>query len=142
MSSITVNAENERVITDILVVGYTLQETEKYAISIPNEIIGIIFLFWFIDVCDEWDKSLCSEYANINGQCVKFKNDKICSIFGIKSVEKGIFEWKLEFKTEIKWCCIGIIQDELDILRKSQDSCDHFWKPIPKNTTTPKNKNT
>ena len=112
MSSCGVDAEGERIIADVLIAGFTHETSKSYGIVIPDEIIGVIFMFWFIDVCDEWDKSLNGGSVTIDGQCAKVTKDKLCSIFGKKSVGTGIFEWRLRFKTYIDWCSIGIIRDD------------------------------
>ena len=49
-------------------------------------------------------------------------NNRSCSVFGMKRVEKGIFEWRIKLKTKIKWFCIGLIKDEIKVLQKNQIS--------------------
>ena len=44
----------------------------------------------------------------------------VCSVFGRQSVENGIFEWKLKFKTKIEWICIGVIKDDETIMKENQ----------------------
>ena len=71
MSSLVIDAEGQRITNDILIVGFIHETARKYYITIPNEIIGIIFRFCFIDVCDESDKSLCGWNVIINEQTAK-----------------------------------------------------------------------
>ena len=69
MSSVAVDSESQRLVTDVLIAGYTHETVKLYGITMPDEIIGVIFTFWFLDDCDEWDKSLFHESVNIDGQC-------------------------------------------------------------------------
>lgn len=124
--SLIVDAKGEHITTDILITGFIHDTTNNNDIIIPNEIIGIIFAFWFIDTCDKWDKSLCHETVNIAGQCVKLKKDNMCSIFGTKSVEKDVFEWRLRYKTRVR-CEIGIIEDDIEILTTYQTSSGYMY---------------
>ena len=125
MSSATVDVEGNRVITDVLVAGYTHETTNMYDLVIPNEIVGIIFIFWFIDACDQWDQSFCHESVDFYSRCVKMTDEGVFSIFGMKSVKSGIFEWELEFKTYVTRGAVGLIQDSPEILRKYHKS-DNF----------------
>lgn len=122
MSALTVDAKGKRVVSDILITGYIHEAANSNNMVIPTEIIGLILAFWFIDICDKWDESLCHKAVHIDGSCVKLQEDRICSIFGTESVEKGIFEWRLKYKTAISWCLIGIIKDDLEYLKKYQNS--------------------
>ena len=113
----SVDSDGNRIMTDILVSGYIHDHETEYEVIIPQEIVGVTFMFWLIQFCDFWDHSLCHEVADINGQHVKLKED-VASIFGIQSITKGSFEWRIKFITDINWICIGIIKDDPEILRK------------------------
>ena len=126
MSSVAVDSKGQRLMTDVLIAGFTHRASKLYGISIPNEIIGVIFMFWFIDVCDEWDESLSGEPVTIDGQCAKMTKHRFCSIFGKKSVGTGVFEWRLRLKTNIGWCGIGIIRDDKQTLIDNQSSNIYF----------------
>ena len=72
MESFTVDSHGKRIKTDILVCGYVRDMMNEYKLEIPDEIIGLCFLFWFIKVCDQWDESLCdTELTDIDGSCCK-----------------------------------------------------------------------
>ena len=90
--SASLDSSGNRIVSDILIAGFTHESTIEYNIAIPDEIIGVIVMFWFVDVCDEWDKSLADEAVIIDGQCVKLEKSKMCTIFGTKSVTSGSFE--------------------------------------------------
>ena len=122
MSSVAVDSRGQRIVSDVLIAGFTHEASKLYGMTIPNEVIGVIFIFWFIDVCDEWDKSLSHESVNIVGQCAKMTKDTHCSIFGKQSINKDIFEWNLKLNTNIDRFWIGIIRDDTETLIKNQDT--------------------
>ncbi len=116
-----------RIVTDILVSGYVHQIMDELKLSIPNEIIGLVFSFWFIDVCDTWSKSFsCSLFDIDDDEILKVNKSKdhnygavwLLSAFGNQSVEKGTFEWKIKFINRIQWICIGIINDDKESIEK------------------------
>ena len=56
MSTLQVDHNGNRIRTDILICGYLREEIEdKLKILIPSEIQKLCFVYWFIDICDEWD---------------------------------------------------------------------------------------
>ena len=60
--SVIFDCNGKRIKTDILTAGYLREEIEnKYKISIPSEIKRLCFDYWFINICDEWDKTLYDE---------------------------------------------------------------------------------
>ena len=127
MSSLCFDANGNRIQTDVLVSGYIREFTNECNSDIPSDIIKLCFLFWFIDVCDEWDKSLCHQLVDINGGCFKLSDniafsDKIycCTAFGTHTVDHGIFVWRMKFKTNMTWICIGVIPDKSDLLKEEQ----------------------
>lgn len=120
MSTFIVDANCQRVTTDVLIAGFTHEASKVYKIAIANEIIGVIFMFWYIEVCDEWDRSFCADSINIVGSCAKSVEGGHSSAFGKKIVEKGIFEWRLKFNTDINYCYIGIIRDNPQVLTINQ----------------------
>ena len=119
-----VDAKGDRILTDILVAGFVHEGSMNHKLTIPNEMIGIIFMYWLITVCDEWDDSISHESVNIDGPFAHFTKSKPFSVFGKKSIETGIFEWKLRLKTRIDWCCIGLIKDEMEVLKSNQTKND------------------
>ena len=122
MASCSVDSNGRTIQTDILVYGYIRNVMEEHQLEIPDEIIGVCFVFWFIQTCDAWDESLCTDFAAINGQYAKLNAGKISTLFGSKSVDSGSYEWRIKFVTKIPWCCLGIIKDELDILKMKKTS--------------------
>lgn len=121
-----VDAFGKRILDDILVSGFTHEVDQRYNLTIPDEIISIIFMFWLINVCDEWDQSLTDGAIHFDGQCAKWMKEQRNSIFGKKSVESGTFEWRFRFKRKISWCCIGLIEDESEILKSNQRNNWYF----------------
>ena len=122
------DTNNNAIKTDILVSGY-IRQLFNIAM-IPSEILHLCFLFWFIDICDQWDKSLIDEYAEIDGSRFKMKENPNpwdidgCVAFGTHSVEEGeIFQWKLRFNTKMKWIYIGICADEPKLLAMADQDC-------------------
>ena len=129
MSSLCYDHAGNRVTTDILVSGYIREFVDKFRTGIPNEIIKLCFSFWLIDVCDEWDKSLCHKFAEINESVFTLVDDytqgkdgvHCCTAFGTHSIKEGeIFEWTLRLNTKISWICIGVCPDEPDSLRENK----------------------
>ena len=55
-----------RITTDILVAGHTTHCMKQYTLDIPDEIIRLLFMFWFVPYSDEWDRSLIDERVNID----------------------------------------------------------------------------
>ena len=144
MASFAVDAEGQRIKTDILVSGYIRHNINQYGIQIPDELIGLFFLLWFIDVCDNWDELSCHQtLVDIDGACVQlnenyeYGKDNIwgCTIYGSHVVREEVFKWCLEFKTAIHWICIGIIVDKKEEIEKNKHSneygidigCGCFW---------------
>ena len=113
------DSNGKRIKTDILVFGYIRNVMNEYRIEIPDEIIRVCFLFWFMNVCDEWDKSLChSQYVDIDESCAKLNDgyksrgflDWCCTLFGSQSVKNGVFKWHVQFNSSIEWICIGLLK--------------------------------
>ena len=119
MALFAVDSNGQRIKTDILVCGYVRNIMDEYKIEIPDEIIGLCFLFWFIQVCDEWDEALYDEERiEIDGLCGKWHG--YASLFGSKIVESGTFKWSLKLKSQITWGCIGIIKNDKSIIEESK----------------------
>ena len=118
---------NKKIKSDIVVFGYIREQIiEQYKINIPMQMIKLCYLFWFIDTCDKWDKSLCHQIVQINGSSVKLDDDvewtperpMLCTIYGCNSIKTGqIFTWKLRFNSYVYFCCIGVIHDKINILK-------------------------
>lgn len=120
-SSVVVDG-SDNVTTEILVAGYTRETIETFKIVMPNEIIGVIFMFWFIDIGDEWDQSLSHEAVTIVGQCAKLTRRIFSLIYGRLSVASGIYEWRSKFRTGVNYCFIGIIHDDQQKLIKNRNT--------------------
>ena len=115
MATLQVDADGNRIETDILISGYLRQDIEnQLEMMIPPEIKGLCFQYWFIKVCDE-----CKDDAEFAGQTVKrmVKNQHL-TIYGRHSVQKGLFEWRLMVKSVNSGICIGIIEDKDEYLKK------------------------
>ena len=124
MATYTVGKDGKRIITDILVCGYSRQAADEYNMTIPKEIIRLCFIFWFIPVCDEWSKELSYSGYDIDGANAKLdtsdNEDGLLTLFGIHRITKGIFEWKIKFKSNIDWICIGVIVDDAKALEENK----------------------
>ena len=53
MATFTVDAEGNRIQTDILVAGWIRECAKTNKLEIPNDITNTCFVFWFIKVCEE-----------------------------------------------------------------------------------------
>ena len=116
MSTVTVDKDGNRIITDVLISGYLRKEIEKkHKILIPYEIKQLCFDFWFINVCDQWDiKSSKQSNIQFDGkQIAKCNNNVFRSIYGCHCVSSGEFEWKLNLKKIGRLgICVGIVQND------------------------------
>ena len=127
MATFAVDVQGNRIKTDILVVGYVRNITAECNLGIPSDIIGICFAYWFIKVCDEWDKKLMANHVKIDGQQVELTEDEHASIFGCRIIDKGSYSWTIQFKTDIKWIAIGIVEDDPEIMKNMQThNCFNF----------------
>ena len=124
-----VDSSGNRIKTDILSTGYIRQEIEKNGkLLIPAEIKQICFDYWFIHVCDEWDKQYSNDKYEINGSCIKLKGEegRKSSAYGKHVVESGIYSWEIKIKSPlIHWVCIGVIQDDDKLLKKHRNNSDY-----------------
>ena len=93
MASFHVDSNGERIKTDILVSGYIKNAMKQHRLEIPDEIIGLCFLFWLIKVCDQWDAASSHDEINIKGQYaeVSTKHNGWRTLFGTHIVKTGIF---------------------------------------------------
>ena len=127
MSVIFVDCDGKRIKTDILTAGYLREEIEdKYKIRIPSEIKRLCFDYWFINICDKWDKTTCDhKLIEISGQIIEaISNDYQASILGCNCISNDQFEWILRLIKNVGGgVCIGIIKnlsdDEVSKYRKS-----------------------
>lgn len=122
MASVAVDKNGSSITTDILVSGHVRNCMKEYAFDIPDEIIGILFIFWFIPFCDEWERSLIDERVKIDKQCATLTDNGSCTLFGSHSVDAETFTWKLKFNTTINWITIGVIKDSPDILEAGKNT--------------------
>ena len=128
MSSLNVDANGNRIKTDVLVSGYLRRCGNEFQLLIPDDITNVCFIFWFISVCDEWDKSMSHSLCIINNESIKLPREpefsregtNMVSAYGSHSVSSGSFEWKIRFKSKITWICIGVIKDEIKLLLDNQ----------------------
>ena len=121
MASFSVDSNGQRIKTNILVSGFIKNIMNEHKLDIPDDIIGVCFLFWLIKTCDAWDQSLCHESVNIDGSCAMMSDDsECCTLFGTQTVESGVFKWYLKLATKIKWACIGIIKNEKRIIEDNK----------------------
>ena len=125
MASACVYYKGKRIKTDILVSGWIRNIKRRNKVSMPRDIIELCFKFWFIDICDEWDKKYIDESdVTLQGQCITMKDTwnpesgAQRSFYGCYSVEEGVYEWIIRFNTEMSWICIGIIEDDQELLKK------------------------
>ena len=134
--ALPVDNEGNRIRTDILTSGYIRQEIEeKLELLIPSDIKQLCFVYWFINVCDEWDIKYTNDKYQVNGQCLKlfksgdgfddFLNFGQPSAFGTHSVEGGTFLWRIKFNTDVKWICLGVIQDDETLFIKHANDGNH-----------------
>ena len=87
--------------------------------------IGICFAFWLINVCDEWDIDSSSDNIEVNGQTAKWLKSIDGSMYGCHGVDKGSYSWTITFKKDIEWACIGVIEDDPEVLKRFQHSYDY-----------------
>ena len=137
MSSSCFDAHGNRVKTDILVAGYVRDGTGNVTVDIPVDIIQICFTFWFIDICDQWDKSLCNEHVMIDrdtlpsddGQYTDSSYDHRWG-FGTEVIEHGTFKWRFRSDANMRYINVGVIPDiselikDLNIESKSKEASD------------------
>ena len=131
MSTLSVDSAGNRITTDILIAGYVHDFEREFTLesSIPNEIIGVIFMFWFVDVCDDWDTSLCGEEFDIDGEYAKLiEVGQTYNLYGMKSVRTGSWEWKIKAATNIPFLCVGIIKDDENVLKFHKKKYEYFNK--------------
>ena len=68
----------------------------------------------------------------IDGQCVKLEypqgdGDHQRTFYGCNVIESGVFSWKIKFLCDLDWICIGIIEDDIDVLKRfMSDGCSWF----------------
>ena len=137
MSTLAVDHNGNQIKTDILTGGYLRQVIEdKFHIKIPSEIKHLCFVFWLINICDEWDHTLyTTEKMKIDGQIVTSTAKGFSSIVGRHRVSSGQFEWKLRHFGVIG-VCIGVIEDlpakeisySLNKLNYDHDGYGAFWE--------------
>ena len=132
MPTFQVDSAGNRIKTDILSTGYIRQQIENvFKLLIPSEIKYLCFQFWFINVCDEWDKKFSNNAYQIDGQCVttniSISEEYQASAFGSHIVESGIYSWIIKLNTDIDWICIGVIQNDEKILKEYVNSADYEY---------------
>ena len=126
MSTFTVDADGKRINTDILISGYIRNISNRFKLLIPIDIIQICFQYWLITICDEWDKKLSSDKVAGDGQIVTAGTSaSYASIYGCLGIDKGSYTWQVKLKSEVRWFCMGIIEDDDNILTKYRDGCGY-----------------
>ena len=127
MASVSVDSKGNRIKTDVLVAGYIRSFGKEHKLLIPEPINDICFLFWFINICDEWDKESSGDDIKIDGQTVQNITRRIESIYGQQSVSNGCYSWRIRFNSKINWICIGIIEDKPEILQRYKTSSTYAY---------------
>ena len=130
MTTFAVDSKGKRIKTDILVSGWIRNIAKQNKLLIPQDINGICFEYWLLKECDHWDKSRLAINTEIDEQIVKLRciGDKQASTFGCHSIDKGSYEWKIKFISDVQWCCIGIIEDTQEILKTYQNDNDYHYR--------------
>ena len=137
MTTFTVDSNGDRIKTDILACGYVRQEIENvYKIMIPSEIKQLCFVYWFINICDEWDKTLM-DGIDCDKQIVKSTDGHYATIYGMNVIKSGTYEWWLKLHHIHYGCiCIGIIENKSEYLNKHLTNFDYdmygygcWWYP-------------
>ena len=135
MAAFAVDSNGKRIKSDILVNGWIRIISLNWRLPIPADISRICFDFWLIKVFDEWDKKFIEndvggyvQIDNKNEQIVRSKEqlESVKTVYGCHGVDKGSFEWQIKFKTYVGWICVGIMQDDQQVLKeyKPRSSCD------------------
>ena len=126
MASFSVDAEGNRIKTDILVAGYMREAGDECKLLIPNDINKVCFEYWLISICDEWDKELSSDNVKYDEQTfTKQSNYGFASIYGCLGIDKGSHIWQIKVKSDVKFLAIGIIQDDEQILNEYKHGCKY-----------------
>ena len=118
MAQFTVDAKGNRIKTDILVSGYVRENAKQYELSIPVDINKICFLFWFIQVCDKWDKQYLTEYIGIDDeQTIRTIKARLVTVYGCRSVDKGSYSWEIKLtRTGLYWFATSLTHSRLRLL--------------------------
>ena len=126
MAQLAVDSEGKRIKTDILVCGFIREGGTQCELLIPDDINTICFLFWFIKVCDEWDKKYLADGVEINGQMMKAPDTfEWTSVYGRHSIDKGSYTWEVTIKASCQWFSFGLIEDKPDILEEFIESINY-----------------
>lgn len=86
-----VDSEGNIITTDILISGYVHNVNKKLDLSIPDDIVGIVFMFWFIDYCNVYSEP---QVYTRNGRAFDnfIKNhrcNKVCEDLGLRRLSKS-----------------------------------------------------
>eukprot|EP01084_Bolivina_argentea_P070706 128572_1 len=118
-----------RVHTDILIAGYMRQVIERmYQIFIPSEIKNLCFDYWYIPVCDTWNRQFTHSCLQINQQILQvnlvkphydFEDEFYFSGFGDKIISScQIHTWRLRITGQVRWFRIGVIKNDETTLKQ------------------------
>ena len=144
MTGFQVDANGSRIKTDILTSGYLRQDIEKkFKILIPTEIKGLCFEYWFIKICDEWDKSYHAENPDVvqfDGPIAINKSTSFIyyvTLYGLHVAESGEYEWTVNVRLAgAADFCIGVIEDKDEYLKKHHQNVNYdlhgygcWWYP-------------
>lgn len=81
-------------------------------------------------MCDDWFAEYATKEIEFNESSIIFKKGSSQGqrcIFGREVIESGIKEWKIKFLTDIAWICIGIIEDNDEILKEyARRGCSYY----------------
>ena len=134
MASFQKDSNGNRIKTDILTLGYFRQDIEnQLEISIPSEIKGLCFDYWFIKVCDEWDKLYLTRNEDrivVKDQIAKKMtlrsyDDNGSTIYGCHIIHSGEWEWLMKINCSNRNICIGIIEDNDQYLKDHTSNFDY-----------------
>ena len=101
---------------NILVNGYVRNASRECNVPIVDDITNIIFMYWFVD---QWDVSWLDPVISLNNQTITMTKQKLTSLYGVKNIGTGSFEWKIRFNTKMCWYYIGIVIDDEKALKQN-----------------------
>ena len=127
MSSVVVDKDGKRIDANILTAGYIRQQIEIVnKLLIPEDIKNLCFIYWYIASCDTWNTQFSNSHFEIHSQNLKIKAlNEHSTAYGNHAVSSGVFSWKLRFNKQTDWFCVGIIEDNDELLKKHVSDNDY-----------------